>query len=82
MSILRASHPGAGRRPLQFLLCATLLWSTAAAAQQPSPADARLAVPPSTADSSPFRQLDLGPVNVYRTASGVPGPSYWQQRAD
>lgn len=31
-----------------------------------------------------FRQLDdvLPTPNVYRTASGAPGPSYWQQRAD
>ncbi|HMU60811.1 MAG TPA: M1 family metallopeptidase [Gemmatimonadales bacterium] len=82
MSILRTSHPGSGRRPLQFFLCATLIWATAAAAQQPATAAPPPPVPPSTADTSPFRQLDLGPVNVYRTASGVPGPSYWQQRAD
>ena len=31
-----------------------------------------------------FRQLDvdLPTANVYRTASGAPGPEYWQQRAD
>ena len=31
-----------------------------------------------------FRQLEeqLPTPNVYRTASGAPGPSYWQQRAD
>ncbi len=31
-----------------------------------------------------FRQLDvdLPTPNVYRTASGAPGPQYWQQRAD
>ncbi|MBT4519490.1 MAG: M1 family metallopeptidase [Halieaceae bacterium] len=31
-----------------------------------------------------FRQLDvdLPTANVYRTASGAPGPRYWQQRAD
>ena len=31
-----------------------------------------------------FRQLDvdLPTANVYRTASGAPGPQYWQQRAD
>ncbi len=29
-----------------------------------------------------FRQLDvdLPTANVYRTASGAPGPQYWQQR--
>ena len=31
-----------------------------------------------------FRQLDvdLPSPNVYRTASGAPGPQYWQQEAD
>ena len=31
-----------------------------------------------------FRQLDvdLPTANVYRTASGAPGPQYWQQKAD
>jgi hypothetical protein len=35
-------------------------------------------------DSSPFRQLyDALPTpNAYRTASGAPGPEYYQQRAD
>jgi peptidase M1-like protein len=31
---------------------------------------------------SPFRQLELPSPNSYRTGSGRPGPSYWQQRAD
>ncbi len=34
------------------------------------------------ADTSPFRALDLPAPNAYRTGSGRPGPSYWQQRAD
>ena len=34
------------------------------------------------ADSSPFRPLSLPAPNGYRSASGVPGPHYWQQRAD
>ena len=34
------------------------------------------------ADSSLFRALDLPAPNGYRTSSGRPGPSYWQQRAD
>ena len=35
-------------------------------------------------DKDPFRQLEeiLPTPNVYRTASGSPGPQYWQQRAD
>jgi hypothetical protein len=32
------------------------------------------------ADSSPFRALDLPAPNAYRSGSGRPGPSYWQQR--
>ncbi len=33
-------------------------------------------------DTSPFRTLDLPAPNSYRTASGRPGPAYWQQRVD
>ena len=29
-----------------------------------------------------FEPLDLPEPNLYRTASGAPGPAYWQQRAD
>src|SRR5256885_8472142 len=38
--------------------------------------------PPSVADTSPFRALNLPAPNEYRTGSGRPGPRYWQQRAD
>ena len=34
------------------------------------------------ADTSPFRPLELPTPNVFRSASGMPGPMYWQQRAD
>jgi len=34
------------------------------------------------ADTSPFRALDLPTPNAYRSGSGRPGPSYWQQRAN
>ena len=34
------------------------------------------------ADSSPFRRLDLPTPNAYRSAGGMPGPGYWQNRAD
>ncbi|HKN65295.1 MAG TPA: hypothetical protein VJW73_03415, partial [Gemmatimonadaceae bacterium] len=34
------------------------------------------------ADTSPFRALDLPAPNAYRSGSGRPGPSYWQQRVD
>ncbi len=33
-------------------------------------------------DTSPFRPLGLPTPNAYRTGSGMPGPAYWQQRAD
>src|SRR5207247_9463102 len=36
----------------------------------------------SVADSSPFRPLALPPATPVRSASGAPGPRYWQQRAD
>jgi peptidase M1-like protein len=36
----------------------------------------------SVADSSPFRPLLLPTPTDVRTASGRPGPKYWQQRAD
>src|SRR5512143_1146928 len=63
---------------------AALLAPNAAPAQQPaagspqSPTPIRAGVP----GTSPFRVLPLPPPDVYRAASGMPGPSYWQQRAD
>jgi hypothetical protein len=33
-------------------------------------------------DTSIFAPLDLPAANVYRAGSGVPGPEYWQNRAD
>ncbi len=36
----------------------------------------------SVADTSPFRALALRGPNRVRSASGAPGPDYWQQRAD
>ncbi len=41
-------------------------------------------VPATAASPDPFQQLDieLPTPNVYRTASGAPGPQYWQQSAD
>jgi len=41
-----------------------------------------LALQQSVADSSPFRALALPPATPTRSASGAPGPRYWQQRAD
>ncbi len=55
--------------PAFFLVCAAVMPATA---QRRSVEDDR------------FRQLEeiLPTANVYRTASGAPGPQYWQQRAD
>ena len=33
-------------------------------------------------DTSLFAPLDLGSPNLFRSGSGMPGPRYWQQRAD
>ncbi len=41
-----------------------------------------LALQQSVADSSPFRALPLPVPTAARSASGAPGPRYWQQRAD
>jgi hypothetical protein len=47
--------------------------------------EATVTRPTTTIADDPFRRIDRmdwpGP-NAYRTASGEPGPSYWQQRAD
>src|SRR5258705_13610302 len=41
-----------------------------------------LALQQSVADTSPFRAIALPAATGVRSASGVPGPRYWQQRAD
>src|SRR2546430_6724521 len=41
-----------------------------------------LALQQSVADTSPFRPLALPAATTTRSASGAPGPRYWQQRAD
>lgn len=43
---------------------------------------ALLASQQSVSDASPFRPLDLPAPTAARSASGAPGPRYWQQRAD
>jgi hypothetical protein len=45
-------------------------------------ATARAQRPDSSVAPSPFRALPLPAPNEFRTASGRPGPAYWQQRAD
>ena len=52
-----------------------------AALQQPAPA-AAARLPVGTADTSPFRRLALPAPTLLREGSGLPGPRYWQQRAD
>ncbi|HET9982229.1 MAG TPA: M1 family aminopeptidase [Longimicrobiales bacterium] len=51
----------------------TLLAASAAVAQN---------APQPRSDSSVFRRLALPAPNEFRSASGKPGPRYWQQRAD
>src|SRR5437762_9877258 len=43
---------------------------------------AALAFQAQVADTSPFRALALPAPTRVRSASGAPGPDYWQQRAD
>ena len=43
---------------------------------------ASLALQASVADTSPFRSLPLPAPGRIRSASGAPGPDYWQQRVD
>jgi Peptidase family M1 domain len=38
--------------------------------------------PAGVGDTSIFAPLPTRPGNIYRSASGMPGPKYWQQRAD
>ena len=38
--------------------------------------------PVAVADTSPFRRLEFPTPSLTRGASGMPGPQYWQQRAD
>jgi hypothetical protein len=56
----------------------------AALLQQPAAPQATPArVPPSVGDTSPFRRLELFPAaTMIHEGSGMPGPRYWQQRAD
>src|SRR5437879_1674895 len=61
---------------VRFALVALLI-SRPALAQQPAPT-----VRPGVPDTSPFRPLELAPPSAYRSASGLPGPAYWQQQAD
>lgn len=71
------------RHVCRLALAVTFGAACAAAAQQPAPAPpAPPAVRPGVPDTSPFRPLELEAPNEYRSASGLPGPAYWQQKAD
>jgi len=62
--------------PLVVVLVAGLAWTTSSFAHRPRA--------PETPEGS-FEQLDvhgLRSPNAMRTASGAPGPEYWQQRVD
>ena len=48
----------------------------------PAAAQRLAATRPGVPDTSPFRPLEWAGPNSYRTASGMPGPNYWQQKAD
>jgi hypothetical protein len=56
--------------------------ATPLAAQQPGSGQAPDDSARSLGDVSPFRRLDLPTPGTVRTATGAPGPEYWQQRVD
>ena len=66
-------------RMIRLAVAVALALPLAAAAQQAPPARAIL---PGQPDNSPFRLLELPTPNAFRSASGMPGPLYWQQKAD
>ncbi len=66
-------------RMLRFAVAAAFLAPLAAGAQQAQPGRAIL---PGHPDTSPFRPLELPTANAFRSASGMPGPMYWQQKVD
>ena len=66
-----------------LLSCALATSVVAQAASPPRPGNPT-AGPDLTGvgDTSMFAPLNLPPGNLYRSGSGMPGPRYWQQRAD
>jgi hypothetical protein len=65
--------------PTRLALVLALALPSAALAQQAAgPAPIRPGVP----DTSPFRILELPTPNAFRSASGMPGGGYWQQKVD
>ncbi len=66
-------------------LCPLVVCSLLTAAVPGRAAQAQRSSPDSTLGStgaSPFRPLSLAAPNEYRSASGRPGPRYWQQRVN
>src|SRR5215210_7978800 len=74
-------------RPAHVLRAAVLaatvtLPASGALAQAPSRPTLSAAQRRGSGDTSIFAPLDLAPGSLYRSGAGVPGPRYWQQRAD
>ena len=68
-------------RCLPTSLSAAVL-ATTLAAQNPQPRDEFARAPKPRTDVTIFSPLDLPTPNRVRTASGAPGPDYWQQQVD
>ncbi|MEO8336874.1 MAG: hypothetical protein ABI664_17960, partial [bacterium] len=68
-----------------LVLLAVLIGAAPLAAQVAAPAPTG-AMPhfdnTGVGDTSIFAPLDLPPGNMFRSASGAPGPKYWQNHAD
>jgi hypothetical protein len=67
---------------MRFVWLLSLLAFPSLAAQQPTPGPSRVDSASSQTDRSPFRRLELPTPTRIRTATGSPGPAYWQQRVD
>ena len=68
----------------RFIVAALVVASLAhRAVAQSRPAPTQPVIDPTgVGDTSMFAPLDLPPGNLFRSGSGMPGPKYWQQRAD
>ena len=69
-----------------WALCGAVLSAAPLAAQTPAPAPAPAPMPrfdnTGVGDTSIFAPLGLPRGNLFRSASGAPGPKYWQNHAD
>jgi hypothetical protein len=72
------------QRVITAALASTALASALAAQTADTTRQPRRTGPDMTGvgDTSIFAPLNLPPGNTYRSGSGVPGPKYWQQKAD